>query len=152
MLPAAFIIVESFPLNRNGKIDRHRLPSPETEAACEGAAARRPPDTPAARFVAAVYAELLRVDPDTVGLDDSFFDRGGHSLLATQAVVRLREAFGLEIPLRTLFERPTVAGMVAALGDMVEDRALLDDIATTVFQVETLSDADVQARLSVSSS
>ncbi len=152
MLPAAFIVVDSFPLNRNGKIDRHRLPSPETEAACEGAAARRPPDTPAARFVAAVYAELLRVDPDTVGLDDSFFDRGGHSLLATQAVVRLREAFGLEIPLRTLFERPTVAGMVAALGDMVEDRALLDDIATTVFQVETLSDADVQARLSVSSS
>jgi hypothetical protein len=84
---------------------------------------------------------------DRVGVEDSFFERGGHSLLATQAIVRVREAFGLDVPLLSLFERPTVAGMAAALGDMLEDRATLDEIALAVIEVEALSDEEVQLRL-----
>jgi phosphopantetheine binding protein/AMP-binding enzyme len=145
MLPAAFIAVDEFPLTPNGKIDRRRLPEPTSQGRPDPGAVFVAPRTAAEQLVAGVYRDVLRVD--RVGANDDFFERGGHSLLATQAIVRIREAFGIDVPLRTLFERPTTAGMVLALADLLGDRTTLDEIAGAILEVNQLSDAEVRARL-----
>jgi amino acid adenylation domain-containing protein len=150
MLPAAFVVLDAFPLNTNGKIDRRTLPDPQTQGRPVLATRCVPPDTPAERLIASVFEAVLRVDG--VGVEDDFFERGGHSLLATQAIVRVREAFAVEIPLRALFDRPTVRGLIDALAEMLGGRPLVDEIARAVREVAALSDADVRAALSDSAS
>jgi amino acid adenylation domain-containing protein len=93
------------PLTPSGKVDRRALPAPDPAAAPAG---RVPPRTPAEELVAGIWERILGVRP---GVHDNFFDLGGHSLRATQVVSRVREAFGAELPLRALFEAPTVAGL-----------------------------------------
>ncbi len=105
MVPSAVVALDAFPLGRNGKVDPAALPAPEPAAARGGLA----PRTPTEEVVAAIWAEVLRVE--RVGADDDFFELGGHSLLATQVVSRVRSALGCELPLRAVFEVPTVAGM-----------------------------------------
>jgi amino acid adenylation domain-containing protein len=105
MVPAAWVVLESMPLTPSGKVDRRALPAPDPAAAPAG---RVPPRTPAEELVAGIWERILGVRP---GVHDNFFDLGGHSLRATQVVSRVREAFGAELPLRALFEAPTVAGL-----------------------------------------
>ncbi|MGH9867642.1 MAG: amino acid adenylation domain-containing protein, partial [Candidatus Polarisedimenticolia bacterium] len=102
MIPARFVMLEALPLTANGKIDRRALPAPAAPSADPSAA----PRTQTEREVAGAWAEVLRLE--SVGLADNFFDLGGHSLLATQVVSRLRARLGVEVPLRSLFESPTV--------------------------------------------
>ncbi|MBZ4422338.1 non-ribosomal peptide synthase/polyketide synthase [Myxococcus sp. RHSTA-1-4] len=106
MLPAAIIPLESLPLTSNGKLARELLPAPESMSS-EEPARFVAPRTPTEEIVAGVWAGVLGVA--RVGATDSFFELGGHSLLATQAASRLREVFPVDVPLRELFERPTVA-------------------------------------------
>ncbi|HEY1272057.1 MAG TPA: phosphopantetheine-binding protein, partial [Terriglobales bacterium] len=108
MVPSALVILDKLPLNANGKVDRKALPSPE-EANQQPAKAYVAPRTPIEEVVANIWAEVLR--REQVGVDDNFFDLGGHSLLATQVVSRVREHFNIELPLRSLFESPTVSGL-----------------------------------------
>jgi amino acid adenylation domain-containing protein len=114
MVPGALLLLDRLPLTHNGKIDRRALPDPGPAgpAAGEGTVA---PRTPVEETVAAVWCELL--ERDTIGVHDGFFDLGGHSLLAMQAVSRLRDAFGIDLPLRRLFDAPTVAGLAAAIAE-----------------------------------
>jgi amino acid adenylation domain-containing protein len=108
MMPAAFIVLDSFPLNANGKVDRRALPAPDSQRPelDEAFVACR---TPTEELLAEIWAHVLGVQ--RVGIHDNFFQLGGHSLLATQVVSRIREAFKVEMPLRDLFESPTVAGL-----------------------------------------
>ncbi|MBV9109472.1 MAG: amino acid adenylation domain-containing protein, partial [Gemmatimonadetes bacterium] len=111
MVPAAFVVLDEIPLTASGKVDRGALPAPNLSADGEGAAEYVAPRTPAEEIVAAAFAEVLGLA--RVGAHDDFFALGGHSLLATQVVTRVREAFGVEVPLRAVFAEPTVSGLAA---------------------------------------
>ncbi len=108
MVPTAWVQLAALPLTPNGKVDRKALPAPAAELKTS-----TPPRTPTEELLAGIWARVLGVE--RVGAEDSFFDLGGHSLLATQVVSRVREAFGVELPLRNLFERPTVAAIAAKI-------------------------------------
>jgi acyl carrier protein len=105
-------------LSPNGKIDRKSLPAPGYEHP-DLAREYQAPRTPTEETIAAILAEVLKLD--RVGVDDTFFDLGGHSLLATQVISRIRQAFQLEVPLRTIFEAPTVAGLAESLTRLQRD-------------------------------
>ncbi len=109
MTPAAFVETAVLPLTPAGKVDRRALAAaaPEPEAR-QGSVA---PSTPVEQILAGIWGEVLRAGE--VGVEDDFFALGGHSLLATQVQSRVREALGVELPLRSVFERPTVAALAA---------------------------------------
>ncbi|MFP2930682.1 DUF1175 family protein, partial [Pyxidicoccus sp. 3LG] len=106
MVPAAVVLLPALPLTPNGKVDRRALPAPEFESDSKDFIA---PRTPTEQQLAELWSQLLNVQ--RIGARDNFFDLGGHSLLATQAISRIRLAFGVELPLRGLFESPTVEGV-----------------------------------------
>jgi amino acid adenylation domain-containing protein len=122
MIPAAVVELSALPLNANGKVDRQVLPAPGENVDETLIAA---PRSPVEEVVAGIYAEVL--GREEVGVHDDFFeDLGAHSLLATRVISRLRRVFALELPLHTIFEEPTVAGLSATIerglraGRMVE--------------------------------
>ena len=105
MVPSAFVVLEALPLTANGKIDRKALPAPEPSGTDE--AKYVAPRTPIEKTLAGIWTELLELAQ--VSINDNFFELGGHSLLAMQLISRIREAFGVDVSLRSLFESPTVA-------------------------------------------
>nr|QEO74666.1 phosphopantetheine-binding domain-containing pro [uncultured bacterium] len=112
MLPSAFVALDALPLTPNGKVDRAALPAPgrnEREAASPYVA----PRTHAEVTLAGIWSEVLGVE--RVGLHDNFFELGGHSLLATRVLTKARQVFETDLPLRKLFETPTVAGFAAVV-------------------------------------
>jgi amino acid adenylation domain-containing protein len=139
MLPSAVVLLDGFPLTPNGKVDRRALPAPQPERAGD-AARMAEPRTDAERRLAAIWAEVLRLE--RVYADDNFFDLGGHSLLATQMVTRVRDAFQVELPLQRVFEAPTVAGLA-----QVVEAAQVDAMAALLDDLDDLSDDEVRAIL-----
>ena len=140
MVPGHFVSLRALPLTVNGKLDRRALPAPEG-ARPELARAYVAPRTPLERVLAGAWEEALGVD--RVGVEDGFFDLGGHSLLATQMISWVRETFDAEVPLRELFERPTVAALAAALKTVRPDA---ERTAELLLELSELSDEEVAAR------
>ncbi|MFC4149560.1 amino acid adenylation domain-containing protein [Micromonospora mangrovi] len=112
MVPAAYVVLPELPLTRSGKIDYRNLPEPDWSASSsqEPVAAR----TPVEARLAAIVAELLLL-PAPVGVRDNFFALGGHSLTAARLMARIRADYGIDLPIRTLFSDPTVAGLAATM-------------------------------------
>ena len=108
MVPAAFIVLRQWPLTSSGKVDRRALPRPEPTPS---AADRQSLRTEMEQNVAHVWEQVLEMHP--IGPDDNFFDLGGHSLTAVQITARLRNSLGLELPVRRIFEHPTIAELSA---------------------------------------
>ena len=127
MVPSAFVAMRTLPLTPNGKIDRGALPAPDPGAGDAYVA----PRTAAERTVAEIWREVLKVD--RVGVADNFFDLGGHSLLLTQVVSRLRRTFETELPIRWLFETPTVEGLAARI-----EAAEREDLGRILDEIEAL--------------
>ncbi len=132
MVPAVFVPLAALPLTPNGKVDRRALPVPDwSRSASASADTHQPPRTTAEEMLAAIWREVLRIE--MVGAFDDFFAIGGHSLLATQVVARVRAAVGVELPLRALFETPTLA----ELAQVIEEQLIL--------QMETLPDDEIES-------
>ncbi len=121
LVPSAFVALEALPLNPNGKVDRRALARLEAPAGSTSAAEHVPPRTVTEEIVAAIWADLLGAE--RVGIDDDFFALGGHSLLGIQVLSRLRTAFGVELPVRALFEEPVLEGFSAHIDATLRDSA-----------------------------
>ena len=144
MLPSAFVRLAEFPLTANGKVDRQTLPVPDAsrpylEQDFEG------PRNPVEELLVDIWAEVLKLDQ--VGIHDNFFDLGGHSLLATQLTSRVRKIFKLDIPLRSFFAVPTVAGVADALGRLETRPGQLAAIARLRKQIGNMSPEEIKAKL-----
>jgi amino acid adenylation domain-containing protein len=143
MVPSAFVLLDRLPLTANGKLDRKALPAPGVVRQGMGAAYIAPRNA-LEKVLAGFYSELLGVDP--VGVDDNFFDHGGHSLLVTQLASRVRKTFKLDLPLRLLFEEPTV-GRLARLILERDGGRQAERIAALYLQVATLTPEEVERQV-----
>jgi len=144
MVPSAFVLLDAMPLTPNDKVDRAALPAPDRFRP----ELERPytaPSTPIEEILAGICADMLGLE--RVGVHDNFFDLGGHSLLATQIVSRVRDALQVELPLRALFEAPTVAELAEVIVQSQLEQASADDLAATWAELSDLSDEEIAALL-----
>jgi amino acid adenylation domain-containing protein len=141
MLPASFVVLERWPLTPNGKLDRKSLPAPE-QTRGELEVVYVEPRTPTEELIAEIWSQVLGVE--RVGIHDNFFDLGGHSLLATQMVSRIRDAFQVDLRVRSVFEGPTVAQLVQTIVSYEIKPGRTDKIATALKMVKSLSGEEVK--------
>jgi amino acid adenylation domain-containing protein len=120
MIPAAWMVLKQLPLTPNGKVDRRALPNPQGRSEEMGEYVA--PRTPVQQALAGIWAQLLQLDQ--VGLHDNFFELGGHSLLATQVTVRIRSSLAIDMPMRFLFEFPTIEQLAAEIENLRNARLL----------------------------
>ncbi len=118
MIPAAFVLMDAFPLTINGKLDRRALPPPEI-AAAEPDADFVAPEGPVEEKLAAIWSAALNVE--RVGAYGDFFELGGNSLLATQVVYQINQAFQIQLSVRSIFEEPTPAGLALMIEELLLD-------------------------------
>ena len=154
MMPSAFVLLDAMPLTANGKLNRRALPMPGSsrpELETDYVA----PRTPAEETLATIWAEVLKLKQ--IGVNDDFFQLGGHSLLATQVISRVRERFRIELPLRYLFEFPTVAGLAVGIVEFERNVATnrptaitrdTDQAGDLLARIDELTDEQVEALLS----
>ena len=143
MVPGVLMVVDEFPLTPNGKLDRNALPSPEPGSLTDAYVA---PRTDIELTLSQIWSEVLGVD--RVGIHDNFFELGGHSLLATRVISALRQHFEIELPLRSLFESPTVAGLAEhVIDEQAQSRWLLAPPLSPVSREQALPLSYAQQRL-----
>jgi amino acid adenylation domain-containing protein len=145
MVPSGILVLETLPLMPNGKIDRKALPALDTDRP-DLQRAFVAPRTAVEEVLAGLWAGVIELK--SVGVHDNFFtELGGHSLLATQLVTRIRETFPAEVPLRRIFEAPTVAEFAALLLQNPEERARIERTAQLILEMMEMSDEEVEQRL-----
>jgi len=144
MWPSAFVVLSSLPLTPNGKVNRKALPapSPVEDQSREPYVA---PRTRTEQVIAETWMKVLHLE--CAGINDNFFEVGGHSLAATQLTLRLRESFQFELPLRSIFIAPTIAGLARHLLGLQLERAPGDELIKMLGMLEQLSEADARKLL-----
>jgi len=156
MTPQVFVMLDALPLTPNGKLDRHSLPTPDysNQARAKGYQA---PRNDLEKIVAEIWCEVL--GEQQIGVEDNFFSVGGHSLLATQVVSRVRQRFEIELPLRVMFEAPTIAELSIAIKRVLEQQTRAQAPALTrtnrrerqlnqlLERVQSLSEAEARQTL-----
>ncbi|HEV8695740.1 MAG TPA: amino acid adenylation domain-containing protein [Lysobacter sp.] len=149
MVPSAFVVLERFPLTPNGKIDRRALPAPELVAGEDAEGEETAPRTEEEALLVDLWRQLLNTQ--RVDVRDDFFDLGGHSLLATQLLARIEQTFAVELPLRALFEAPTLEQLAARVA-AARAQLVPDDLEALLQSLEHLSDEEASARLTAAAS
>ncbi len=144
MVPAAFIELETIPMLPGGKVNRRALPVPE-DLRSQLSAEYVAPRTETEEELAGIVASVLRIEK--VGVYDNFFELGGHSMLGTQVMSQIQEKFGVEVPLRVLFENPTVDGISAAITEALTESLDEEELAGLLGDVTDLTDDDLDALL-----
>ena len=144
MIPDAFVFLDNFPLKSSGKIDRNAFPNPQRTDFSAREHIVLPKDE--------IEKQILQVWKDILGknqisTDDNFFDLGGHSLLATQIISRLRGIFGVDLPLSTIFETPTIQGLAESITELRLMQLDDDDFDVFLNEIENLSENDTRMRL-----
>jgi acyl carrier protein len=144
MIPTAFVMLNSLPLTANGKVDRKCLPEPdETRPEIEESFVA--PRTVSEEVLTKIWGEILGLEQ--VGVFDNFFELGGHSLLATRVVSRVREEFQVEVPLRTLFEQPTIAGIASIIPQHRVEKVGKAELANLLTELQDISDEEAERLL-----
>jgi amino acid adenylation domain-containing protein len=144
MLPSAFVSLKELPLTPNGKVDRKALPVPNQERPELGETFVAP-RTPVEELLAEIWAQVLGLDQ--LGINDNFFELGGHSLLATQVISRVINTVRVKVPLRSLFQAPTVADMAVVIVQNQLEKAESKDIDRMLAELEALSDEEARQLL-----
>jgi amino acid adenylation domain-containing protein len=147
MVPTVFVAMRNLPLNANGKLDLESFPNPEAGG---DEASFVAPSGPIEEMVAHIWSKIL--DVTRVGANDNFFELGGHSLLATQVANRIRRNFNVDLPLRTLFEGPTVAELARAVVALESSPGRSEKIARAFLTVLKMSGAELEKQLQESRS
>jgi len=152
MVPSDFVALERLPLTPSGKVDRRALPSPDPAARVEDEVVYVAPRTPAEEVLAGIWSEVLGVE--RVGAGDDFFNLGGHSLSAARVLSRVRNAFGIELPLSLMFDKRTLEGMASAVDDKMASAPKTPEPALAgpaeadlLAQAAALSDSELDALL-----
>jgi amino acid adenylation domain-containing protein len=143
-IPASFVFLDALPLNISGKVDRRALPAPDWTRV-DRAAMFVAPRTSVEAELARVWANLLNVE--RVGIYDNFFDLGGHSLLATQLVSRIRDAFQIELALKSFFETPTIANLAIVIAQQQAAQADQDQVAQWLAELEQMPDEQIALKI-----
>jgi amino acid adenylation domain-containing protein len=141
MVPSAFVVLDSLPLTPNGKVDRQALPEPDRGSA-DLEQVYVAPRNASEQAIADIWAEILGVK--RIGVHDNFFDRGGHSLKATQIVSRLRKMFGSEIPLRYMFQFPTIAELAAVIDSTTKTQSNDEKLDGLLTEIEAMAEIEAQ--------
>lgn len=145
MVPAAFVFLDRLPLTINGKVDRNALPAAD-ELRTTTSEVYVAPHTEIQQTLASIWSEVLGVEQ--VGIFDNFFELGGHSLMATQVMSRIRQTFQVEVPLRNIFETPTIEKLSEAIElELSDEQENMDKIARALERMEELSAAEVDELL-----
>jgi amino acid adenylation domain-containing protein len=144
MVPANFVFLEALPLTSNGKIDRGKLPDPDPSRP-EQESSFVAPRTPVEELLAEIWGDVLNLRQ--VGVHDNFFELGGHSLLLTQVASRIEQTFQLALPLRVLFDAPTIADQSVAIAGAQLKEEDAAEVARMVEELKQLSPEEVQALL-----
>ena len=144
MIPTAYVWIDQLPLSPNGKLDRNRLPTPTTGRP-ELGQTYAPPRTAVEVALGRIWQDVLQIDE--IGIHDNFFDLGGHSLLATQVASRIRDTLHHELPLRQLFEHPTIHTLATTIVDAVAERVQATRTLSMLDEIEQLSDSRATALL-----
>jgi surfactin family lipopeptide synthetase A len=137
MVPSNFVFLDALPLTPNGKVDRNALPVPDTTRP-DLEETYMAPRTPVEKTLSEIWAEVLGLEK--MGIHDNFFELGGHSLLATRVVSRLRNAFRVELLLRSFFESPTIAEMALVITQKQAEKVDQEEIERMLDELEALSD------------
>src|SRR5437588_7624247 len=139
MLPSSFVVLDHLPLTSTGKVDRGALPIDETGVGTDESYVA--PRTAVEGVLCRIFSEVLQVE--RVGVRDGFFELGGHSLLATQVASRVRGALQVELPLRGLFEAPSLEGLADVVFADAGERERVDRTVHVLLKLSDLTDAEV---------